>query len=259
MSIADRNILKLVRDLGRRKARERRGIVVLEGRRLVEDAWAAGAAVEGLLLAEDQAGVLAPLADAAAARGVPVQTVERRDFDTAADTETPGGVLAIARWEPRALEQLPKPGPGAVVLVLDALQDPGNVGTMIRTGHALGALATVALDGTADTRGAKALRAAMGSHFHHAVVETDYPSFVAWAQAAGLRMLLAAMDGVPVPEARGDGPMALVVGNEGRGLRADWSAVAHRRVAVAMRGDAESLNAAVAAGILLHELVRDVR
>jgi TrmH family RNA methyltransferase len=259
MSIVDRNLLKLVRDLGRRKARERRGIVVLEGQRLVEDAWAAGAAIEGLLLAEDQAEALAPLAAAAAGRGVPVQQVPRRDFDGAADTESPGGVLAVARWEPLELARVPRPGPGAVVLVLDALQDPGNVGTMIRTGHALGAVATVALDGTADVRGAKVLRAAMGSHFRHPVVEADQPAFVTWAQAAGLRLLLAAMDGVPVAEARGDGPMALVIGNEGRGLREAWGATAHRRVGVAMRSDAESLNAAVAAGILLHELVRDVR
>jgi TrmH family RNA methyltransferase len=249
-----RNILKLVRDLQRRKARERRDLVILEGRRLVEDAVRAGAALEGLLVADDVAG--SPVAVSAS---VPVQTVSRRDFDAVADTDTPGGVLAVARWEPRGPDALPRPVGGAVLLVLDAVQDPGNVGTMIRTAHALGAAATVALDGTADVRNPKVLRAAMGSHFRHTVVECSLEEFCAWAEPAGAQVLLAAPDGVPVGEAGTGRGAALVVGNEARGVRAAWGAHAHRRVAVPMRGDADSLNAAVAAGILLHELLRDVR
>jgi TrmH family RNA methyltransferase len=246
-----RNILKLVRDLQRRKARERRGLVVLEGRRLVEDAARAGAALEALLVAEDAA------ADFAAAVGVPLQSVPRRDFDAVADTDTPGGVLAVARWEPRALATLARPRAGTVLLVLDAVQDPGNVGTIIRTAHALGAAATIALDGTADVRSPKVLRSAMGSHFRHAVVETSFGELVAWI-GTGARVLIAAADGVPAAPG-GDAGTVLVVGSEARGARAEWTSHAHRRVAVPMRGDAESLNAAVAAGILLFELLRDVR
>jgi len=249
-----RNILKLVRDLQRRKARERRDLVLLEGRRLVDDARQAGATIEGMLLADDVAD------GAAVAAGLAVQTVPRRDFDAAADTATPSGVLAVARWEPRTLASLGRPAKGAVLLVLDAVQDPGNVGTMIRTAHALGAHATIALDGTADVRGPKVLRAAMGSHFRHAVVEASFDEFVAWGVAAGVRLLLAAADGEPASAAtRGEGAAALVVGSEARGPRGAWANRPHQRVAVPMRGDAESLNAAVAAGILLFELLRDVR
>jgi len=248
-----RNVLKLVRDLRRRKARERRDLVLLEGQRLVDDARQAGAVLEALLVADD-------VADGAATAGLPVQVGPRRDFDAVADTETPGGVLAVARWEPRPLATLAPPAPRALMLVLDGVQDPGNVGTMIRTAHALGAAATIALEGTADVRSPKVLRAAMGSHFRHAVVETSFDELVAWNEAAGARVLVASAGGSPVEAVRaGREAVLLVVGNEAHGPRAAWVERPHRQVAVPMRGDAESLNAAVAAGILLFELLRDAR
>jgi TrmH family RNA methyltransferase len=248
-----RDVLKLVRDLQRRKARERRGLIVLEGRRLVEDALAGGARVVGFLHAADADA--SPLAARAASLGAATETVPRRDFDGLADTATPDGVLAVAEWEPLALERLGAPEPGAVALVLDGVQDPGNVGTMIRTAHALGAWCTIALDGTADVRNPKVVRGAMGSHFRHRVAEAGFDAFVPWARAQGFGVVLAAADGGAAVPA-GKDRAALVIGSEGHGVRAAWQDVPHRRVAVPMRGDAESLNAAVAAGILLHELCR---
>jgi RNA methyltransferase, TrmH family len=254
-----RDVLKLVRDLQRRKARERRSLVVLEGRRLVEDALAGGARIEALLLAADaDAEALGARAQAA---GIDMQSVPRRDFETVADTETPGGVIAVAQWEPLALDALPAPGPRAVALVLDAVQDPGNVGTMIRTAHALGAWCTIALDGTADPRNPKVLRGAMGSHFRHPVAEASFDelaTFVA-VRRCDVRLAAAAGASLPVGTAPGGtapGPIALVVGSEGAGVREAWQGVPHRRVAIPMRAGAESLNAAVAAGILLFELLR---
>lgn len=260
---------KLIRDLQRRKARERRGLVLAEGRRLVEDALGAGAPVVALLVAEDAAEAegAARLVALATERRADVEYVPRKAFDDLADTETPTGMLAVVEWEPLTLERLPDPGTGArahgrtdaqgaVALVLDAVQDPGNVGTMIRTAHALGAWCTIALDGTADVRGPKVLRGAMGSHFRHPVAEADWDAFQTWAARQDLAVLVAAAEGGPVPVPRPPSPVALVVGSEGRGVRDAWSGLEHRRVAIAMRAGAESLNAAVAAGILLHELLR---
>jgi TrmH family RNA methyltransferase len=256
-----RNLHSLIRDLQRRKARERRGMVVVEGRRLVEDALEAGAAVVGLVAAADVAAAAEPVIARALARGVPVETVTQQEFDALADTETPSGLMAVVEWEPLALGRLgPPPGTSSLALVLDAVQDPGNVGTMIRTAHALGAWATIALDGTADVRGPKALRGSMGSVFRHRVAEAAWSEFVEFAGHHRIAFLLAAQDGAPADRREPRSPhCALVVGSEGHGVRAEWSGQAHRRVGVPMRPGAESLNAAMAAGILLYELTRDPR
>lgn len=249
-------MLKLVRDLQRRKARERRSLVLLEGWRLVEDAMGGGAKIVGLLAASDaEADALIARTTAA---GIDAQTVPRRDFDAVAGTETPGGVIAVAEWEPLTLETLPPPGGAAVALVLDAVQDPGNVGTMIRTAHALGAWCTIALDGTVDVRNPKVLRGAMGSHFRHPVATADFADVKGFLNAGSIEVCLAATDGAPVgASAPGrPGKVALVVGSEGHGVRPAWTDLPHRRVSIPMRPGAESLNAAVAAAILLFELVR---
>ena len=232
--------------------------MVAEGRRLVEDALDAGAKVSALLVADDARDQAARVLAAAASRGVPAEVAPRRDFDALADTETPSGVLAVVAWQPLTLDQVrpPEAGPRRA-LVVDAVQDPGNVGTMIRTAHALGAWLTVVLDGTADVRGAKVVRGSMGALFRHQVAAATFDEWQAYAAGERIATWLAGQDGEPVDRlARAGGSVALVIGNEGQGVRDGWRAHEHRTVAVPMRPGAESLNAAVAAGILLFELSR---
>lgn len=251
------NLHTLVRDLQRRKARERRGLIVAEGARLVRDALESGATVTGILVSDDVGPAVQAVVGPARDRGVVVEVVPRGEFDQLADTETPSGVLAVVEWAPRELPELP-PASGPL-LVLDGVQDPGNVGSMIRTAFALGAWATVALDGTADVRSPKASRGSMGALFRHPVVMVSFEQFVAWGRERSLYYLVAAMDGQSVRRSRrgGEPPVALVVGSEGHGARPGWYTVGARRVAIPMKQGAESLNAAVAAGILLYELTRD--
>jgi RNA methyltransferase, TrmH family len=131
------------------------------------------------------------------------------------------------------------------------------VGTMIRTAYALGAWLTVVLDGTADVRGAKVVRGSMGALFRHQVAAATFDEWLAFAARERIETWLAARDGEPVDRlARAAGSVALVIGNEGQGVREAWRAREHRAVTVPMRPGAESLNAAVAAGILLFELSR---
>jgi TrmH family RNA methyltransferase len=254
------NLHTLVRDLQRRKARERRGMIVAEGRRLVADALDSGAPVAGILVSDDAGqAVASSIVEPAQGRGIRVETIPRQEFDELADTATPSGVLAIVEWEPLALAELPAPAAGTgPLLVLDGVQDPGNVGSMIRTALALGAWATVALDGTADVRSPKASRGSMGALFRHPVGAATFEQFVAWGRERSLFYLVAAMDGQSVRHGKrsGEPPVALVVGSEGHGARPGWYTVGARRVAIPMKPGAESLNAAVAAGILLYELTR---
>jgi TrmH family RNA methyltransferase len=151
--------------------------------------------------------------------------------------------------------------PTGPLLVVDGVQDPGNVGTLIRTAHALGTSATLLLRGSADPMNPKALRAAMGATFRHPVVQLDDAPFIVWARDRGITLWAAAADGVPLARALdsrtpGQELIAVIVGNEGAGIRPQLNAIAAQRVAIPLARGAESLNVAVAAGILLYEVLR---
>ena len=180
------NLHTLIRDLQRRKARERRGLIVAEGRRLVGDALQSGVPIAGVLVSDDAGpAVASAVLEPAQQRGIAVETVAREEFDKLADTQTPSGVLAIVEWEPITPAELPeRPNDIAPLLVLDGVQDPGNVGTMIRSAFSLGAWATVALDGTADVRSPKTARGAMGALFRHPVAAASFEHMGAMLVAA---------------------------------------------------------------------------
>lgn len=184
--------------------------------------------------------------------GLVVESVAEKAFESLAATEHPQGVLAVVQLPVWTLKNL-KVGPGAPVLVLDAVQDPGNVGTMIRTAFALGAAGVLALPGTAELANPKTLRATMGAAFRLPVVSVEEPAFRQWASDRKARVLLAEA-GRALPHARRAEPLALVVGNEGSGIRASLSGWADGTIGIPLRPGAESLNVAIAAGILLYEM-----
>ena len=174
-------LLTLARDLRRRKARENTALFTIEGTRAVEDLLASPLGIVGVLVSPQllttPRGV--GLRDALAARSIPIQELTAVEFDSAADTEAPQGILAIANTPSYSLDALDPPAT-ARFLVLDAVQDPGNVGTMIRTAAALGACATIALPGTVDLWNAKVVRSAMGAHFQHPAVQCAWTELQAF-------------------------------------------------------------------------------
>jgi RNA methyltransferase, TrmH family len=140
------------------------------------------------------------------------------------------------------------------VLLLDAVQDPGNLGTLVRTAEALGVAAVVALPGTVDPWNAKAVRSAAGSLFRVPVLPATWKEARARLAGSGYRLLAAEVGGAPVAAVHGR--VGLVVGNEGAGLSAAVRAGVDGRVGIPLQGRAESLNVAAAAAILLYELMR---
>jgi TrmH family RNA methyltransferase len=256
------NLQSTVRDLQRRKARGRRGLAVIEGVRLVEEALAAGLEFKGALVSPELARTTRgqTLVSDLGSHAVAVEEVGVRTFAQLAGTDTPQGVLAVI--QPRTWTLADALAGGGPILVVDGVQDPGNVGTLIRTAHALGASASLLLRGTADPMNAKALRAAMGATFRHPVVQLDDGPFISWAREHGVTLWAAAADGVPLARALArEGKserhtIAVIVGNEGAGIRPQLNAIAAQRVAVPLARGAESLNVAVAAGILLYEVQR---
>lgn len=249
-------LLTLARDLRRRKARERDALFVVEGVRGVEELLASPLDVLGMLVApklvESPRG--AELLESARARGRAISEVNEKEFRSAAETESPQGVLAVARVPERSLDRLAGLTP-LRMLVLDGVQDPGNVGTILRTAAALGAHATVALPGTVDVWNAKVVRSAMGAHFRHLAFHTTWDALHAFLVNEGIPLWVAEAQGDPPPVPH-EAPvrLALAVGNEGAGPSAPVRSAAARTVSLALADGVESLNVAVATGILLHEL-----
>jgi len=251
------NLASMVRNLHQRKGRKRHRLVLAEGIRLVEEALAAGLEIQGAIIApslpKTERG--AALLSALAAHAVPLEELGQRAFATLAETETPQGILAVVTPRQWTLADL-EPHRRGPVLVLDAVQDPGNVGTLLRTAFALGAAGSILLPGTADVTNPKVTRAAMGATFRLPAPSADDAAFAHWVSEREVRLWAAASEGTPVGRLAIPERLALVVGNEGGGIRAEILGLAADRVAIPLARGAESLNVAVAAGILLHEVTR---
>jgi len=258
LAVAKRvKLLTLARDLRRRKARERQGLFVAEGVRTVEELLRSPLQVRGLLASPQLANAARGIAlrEAATARGIPVTDVSEAEFASAAETDSPQGVLAVAEVPAPTLDALSLP-PVARILVLDAVQDPGNVGTILRTAAALGAAATLALPGTVDLWNAKVVRSAMGAHFNHHTLSCTDEALDAFLVGRGIPLWGSDARGTALAAVPRPPQLALAVGNEGNGLTDRVRQRAERLVSLPIVSDVESLNVAVATGILLYELCR---
>jgi RNA methyltransferase, TrmH family len=189
-------------------------------------------------------------------RGIRVEAVGDTELEALADTEHPQGVVAVIEPKHWTLADI-RLEAGTTVLVLDGVQDPGNVGTMLRTALALGAGGLVALKGTADLTNPKVIRAAMGASFRLPAVPAAPEEFVAWARLQRCEIWIGDTAGESperLPRRSNErAPVALVLGNEGAGVSPVLETAATRRIAIPITGQVESLNVAVAAGILLYE------
>ncbi len=252
----------LIRDLHRRRGRERRGLALAEGVRLVEEALAGGISIRGAAVSPALESTTRgkTLKASLAERSIRVDEVADAELESLADTEHPQGVVAVIEPRRWALEDI-RLSPGDAVLVLDAVQDPGNVGTMLRTALALGASGVIALKGTADLTNPKVIRAAMGASFRLAAVSAAGEEFIAWARLQRSEIWIADTAGDPLDRlpARSPArpPIALVLGNEGAGVSPVLDSAASRRIAIPLANGVDSLNVAVAAGILLYGVMRE--
>ena len=242
--------LKQLRSLSSAKGRGAHGCFLIEGEKLVRDAIDASAPIAELLATDDRAAAL-PQGD--------VTPISDKDAARLSDTRSPQGCFAVVRdtLPPAAdaLAALPPQGRSTVV-ALDAVQDPGNAGTLIRLATAFGADAVLTGPGTADPIHPRVVRAATGAWFH--VVIARSPGLAAdlrLLSGRGYEIVGAAADGPSVwdepPAETAPARRALVLGNEGGGFSLDLAAVLDRRVGVPIAPHVESLNVAVAAGIIL--------
>ena len=244
---------RLIGRLRNRRTREREGLFLVEGIRSAGEALAAGAQVRFAVISPR----LVDLAEGVALRarltaaGVETVELEHEELAELSDTETSQGVLLVCPEPMVEGDALPS-GP---LLVLDGVQDPGNVGTLVRAAAAFGMAATIVLDGTVDPFNPKVVRAAAGAIFRVPVLRLPWSRVEPDLRARG-PVLIADMAGRDVATARPSGRWSLVIGSEATGPRAAVRAAATDTLAIPMRGGVESLNAGIAGAILLYALTR---
>lgn len=229
--------------------------MLLDGEHLVDEALSAGVAIDVLL---SVAGASSVVVDRASRAGATVYEVSAAVIDAASPVRQPSGLLAIAAWAPMsvaaALSGRATNGP---CLAPVSVQDPGNLGSLIRAADALGAGGALALDDTADPGGWKALRGAMGSTFRIPVGRGSSGDAVAEARRLGLTVVATtARGGDAVDPSELPVNSLVLLGNEGAGLPDDLVALADVRVSVPMRPGVESLNVAVTAALILDAVRR---
>lgn len=230
-----------------RKGRKETGCFLVEGRKMVEEALASAFHVETVLVDAERAGEFRLPTE------IPVVTMPAHVLSAVCDTKTPQGVAAVVRAREAPVR-------GSRLVALDGVQDPGNVGTIIRTADAAGFDGVLLSGQCADVFSPKVLRATMGSVFRMGVRTTDdLPGLLEGLKQDGFSVLSSQLDGTPFYQREAVGErFVLVIGSEGNGVTDEVKAVATQRVKLPMRGGAESLNAAVAAGIMMYELTREL-
>ncbi|MFE8703768.1 TrmH family RNA methyltransferase [Cytobacillus sp. FJAT-54145] len=228
-----------------KKERDKSGTFIVEGYHLVEEALKANKILE--LIVGDQV----ELPQKWNYGEVPVTTVTSEIIKELSDTEAPQGVFAICEQE----KVLASNQVGKTYLLIDSVQDPGNLGTMIRTADAAGIDAVIVGNGSVDTYNQKVLRSAQGSHFHLPVLKGNLREWVEKFRSEDIPLYGTALEnGHIYTEIEPTDRFALIVGNEGSGVSKELLEETNKNLYIPIFGKSESLNVAVATGILLYYL-----
>lgn len=247
--------VKAAAELKQKKYRQQQGLFLAEGLRTVEEAVHSKTVVSIFYTAIDDDRTRCVLEEAAAQQ-LKLYCVSDAVMKKIADTDTPQGIIAVCKVQDVTLDKLLSKG--EMLLVLDRVGDPGNLGTMLRTADAAGIGGVVLLKGCVDIYAPKTVRSSMGSLFHVPVVSSvAEDKFIAEAKDAGYELLVTSLEGADnLYKADLGGRIAFVMGNEAGGVSASLLERADKRVFIPMAGRAESLNVAMAAGIVMFEALR---
>lgn len=256
----DNPILKRLTRLNQKKYRDSEGEYVIEGPNLVEEAFKNGGEIRlAAVWDASESRELARLTEQLKRKGIPVVFLGSGLFERVSDTKHPQGILAITAKKPlspKAFFQAQRPSRN--VILLDRLQDPGNLGTILRTADAAGFLGAILIKGCGDMYSPKVVRAAAGSLFRLPVLSVESGEEAAdLVKKHGKTLICTTLDcKTSYDESMMERDVALVIGNEGNGASAYLMKAADFCITIPMAGSVESLNAGVAAGILMYEAIR---
>ncbi|WP_152654803.1 RNA methyltransferase [Oceanobacillus sp. CFH 90083] len=234
--------IKALKKLQQRKYRKQTNTFLIEGTHLIEEVLASDWTTKEIIVSEE-----ASVPESAA--NLPVTEVTRQVFKELSFTASPQGIMAVIEMKKENVVN------GGVVVLLDAIQDPGNLGTIIRTADAAGADGIVLGDGCVDLYNDKVIRATQGSIFHLPISHADLEEEAARLKEANFTVWATALEKaenykkLPIPQ-----KTAIVFGNEGAGVKESLLEKADERVTIPILGKAESLNVSIAAGVLLYYL-----
>ena len=233
-------------------ARREAGLFVVEGVRLVEEALAAGWPVEEVYYCADINARGQSIVENFKIRGAPVEAVTAQVMKSISDTQTPQGLLALVKPIRSPLPEKPD-----FIFIPDGVRDPGNLGAMLRSAAGAGVQAVLLPPGTVDAFAPKVVRAGMGAHFRLALHSLEWAAIAAYLERSAVHLYLADAQAAQVYyQVNFKKPLALVIGGEAEGAGLQAEQLAFGRLKIPMPGQVESLNAAVAAGILLFEVAR---
>jgi TrmH family RNA methyltransferase len=247
--------IALVRALGRRDRRAAEGAFIVEGVRAVRDALETGAMPRFVLIRHEGAGNALP-PGLSLPEGVQARQVDARLFDRLSDVQSPQGVMAVFPFP--HVPPAPR-DPAPLVLVLDQLRDPGNLGTLLRAAAGAGVSAVYLSPQTVDPWNAKAVRAGMGAHFRVPLLPFDGETMANLAQRVPERVIARAGAQLTYDRFDWTAPAALVIGGESEGASPEVVAWASHEVSIPLAAGVESLNAAVAGAVILYEAARQRR
>ena len=245
--------IKYVRNLQvKSKVRRAEKAFIIEGVRLLEEAQDSDWETRLVLYSEELSERGMQLVEAFQSQGTKVEEVTSKLMRAVSETETPQGILAVM-----GMRSLPLPDVLDFVLILDQLRDPGNLGTILRSAAAVNVQAVFLTPGTADQFSPKVMRGAMGAHFRIPVHTADWEEIRSLFEKSGLHTYLAAANrGQVYYQVDYQVPLALIIGGEASGAGETAFQTAESLIHIPMPGGGESLNASVAAGILLFEVAR---
>ena len=249
--------VKYLRSLRDKKHRKRAGQFLVEGLRLLEDARESGRLPRQLVMAEgrDEHQLLARLESDVVASGGEVITTTPDILSKITGKSNTQSVVGVFDEFDTSLANLDRSSAN-IWLVAQDLRDPGNLGTMLRTGDAVGAGGLILIDDCADPFSAEAVRASMGAVFTLGVAQARWDEFVPWLRGGAGQLVAASLrEAVPYRGAPYAAPCFILVGNESQGLPEAYEAECDLRVTMPMKGRADSLNAAVAGAVLAYEVL----
>lgn len=249
-----KNVVKL-RD---RRPRKQQGLFLIDGQRQIDRALQAGMEVTQLYLPEHAEADASDqeLRDRAQAAGVEILEVTRSVFPKIAYGQRELDWVAVAQTPSYQLADLQLPS-AALVLVVEQIEKPGNLGAMLRTADAAGCDALLVADPVTDITNPNVIRASLGAVFSLPIAQADSPEVCSWLKAAGMEIMAARVDGaVEYTNADFRGSVALVLGSEAHGLSDAWQGDSMKAIRLPMRGIVDSLNVSATAAVLLYEAQR---
>jgi TrmH family RNA methyltransferase len=237
---ASNNFIKLLK----KQKRENSCLLFLDNVKIIKDALAGGLKAKYILVDSEDKNIF----DNA---NCEIYKVDSKTIEMLSDSKTPQGVLCITEYIPHIVEK-----PKTNFLVLDGLQDPGNVGTLIRTGCACG-FEYVYLVSSVKPSNSKLIRSSVGTIFKSNVISLSKDEFIKLAKEWQLNLIATDMNGENIFNFKADGIIGLIIGNEGQGISDEMAAICNHTVKIPMNEGVESLNASISGAIIMYEINKD--